>query len=382
MTLRLAVVGLGQIGRAHAARIQASAECCLAGLASPTTAAGPEASAFGAPLFADLGALLAAVRPDGVILATPNALHLSGALMCIAAGLPVLVEKPIADNLANAQQLVDAARRAGVPVLVGHHRRYSASLEAAQALIDSGRLGRLVAVTGSATFVKPASYFAEAPWRSQPGGGPMLINLVHEIDNLRALLREQAGEIVAVQAMASNATRGGAVEDTAVINLRFASGLLGSFLLSDTAASPHSWEQTSGENTAYDHHADQDCYMVAGTQGSLQVPSLRLYRYADEASWWQPLKAETPVAAGLATGAAAVDPLDRQLAHFCAVIRAEAPPRVSAESALRTLQVTLAVAEAAHTGQLVQLPPALAQLPKSTNSHPQESRDARRSQRP
>jgi len=201
-----------------------------------------------------------------------------------------------------------------------------------------------VAVNGSATFAKPDSYFADGPWRGQPGGGPILINLVHEVDNLRALV----GEITAVQAFASSATRGLAVEDTVAINLRFANGALGSFLLSDCAASPHSWEQTSAENTAYDHHADQDCYVVAGSQGSLQLPTLNLYHYEGDCSWWLPLQRES-LAAELA------DPLQRQLAHFCAVLRGQAPPLVSADDALRTLRATLAVAEAARTGQVVRL---------------------------
>jgi predicted dehydrogenase len=105
-------------------------------------------------------------------------------------------------------------------------------MEKAQKLVRSGRLGRLVAVMGSATFFKPDLYFAEGPWRSQVGGGPILINMIHEVHNLRML----CGDIVAVQALASNAVRGHVVEDTVSISLRFSNGALGSFLLSDTAA--------------------------------------------------------------------------------------------------------------------------------------------------
>ena len=89
--------------------------------------------------------------------------------------------------------------------------------------------------------------------------------MIHEVHNLRML----CGDIVAVQAFASNATRGFAVEDTVAINLRFANGVLGTFMLSDTAACPRSWEQTSQENKAYPTYDDEDCYVITGTNGSL-----------------------------------------------------------------------------------------------------------------
>jgi predicted dehydrogenase len=115
--------------------------------------------------------------------------------------------------------------------------------------------------------------------------------MVHEVGNLRAMV----GEIVAVQAVASNATRKFAVEDTVAINLRFENGALGSFLLSDTAASPKSWEQTSQENKAYPTYSDEDAYVVIGSDGSLAVPTMRLKYYArkEDRSWWKPFKSET-----------------------------------------------------------------------------------------
>lgn len=341
--LRIAVAGAGVIGRAHIERLQASAACELVALVDPSPAPAARALAGEAvPVYADLADMLAAQQPDGVILATPNALHVPGALACIAAGVPCLVEKPIADNVADAQRLVDAVAASGVPVLVGHHRRHSAVLADAVAVIASGRIGRVVAVQASATFHKPDLYFTEAPWRAQPGGGPILINLIHEIDNLRALV----GDIAEVQAFASNATRGQAVEDTVAINLRFCNGALGTFLLSDAAASPRSWEQTSGENTAYDAHPEQDCYAIAGTHGTVMVPTQRVYHYEGERSWFAPLTLT-------ALPRTDVDPLVRQLAHFCAVIRREVAPIVSAQSALQTLRTTLAVAQAARSGQAV-----------------------------
>jgi predicted dehydrogenase len=340
--IRIAVAGAGLIGRRHIEVIQQSTGAVLCGMVDPAPASAELAGRLDVPLFASLGELLDKAKPDAVIVATPNTMHVPNGLECIAHGVPALVEKPISDSVAEAERLVAASDSAKVPVLVGHHRRHSPLLARARDLVAEGTLGQLVAVVGTALFYKPDHYFDEGPWRREPGGGPILINLIHEIDDLRAV----CGDIVAVQAFASNATRKFKVEDTVAINLRFASGALGTFMLSDTAASARSWEQTSGENKTYPHYDDEDCYLIVGTRGSLAVPTMRLKTYAGERSWWKPF--ETGV-----VDVARDDPLVRQLDHFCAVVRGEAAPRVSAREALETLRVTLGVDRAARTGLLV-----------------------------
>jgi predicted dehydrogenase len=209
-------------------------------------------------------------------------------------------------------------------------------------IVKSGRLGRLVAVVGTEMFCKPDQYFEDGPWRRQIGGGPLLINMVHEIGNLRAL----CGEIVAVQAFASSATRNFPVEDTVSVSLRFANGVLGSFMLSDTVAVPRSWEQTTREDPVFAAYPDEDCYVVAGTDGSLAIPTMRLRFYGDRAkrSWREPFEEET-------IGIERADPLTRQLANFCAVIRGTAEPVVSARDGLQNVRVLDAIRQAASGGQ-------------------------------
>ena len=347
-TLRIAVAGAGYIGQAHIGVVRRSADCTLAAVVDPSPAAKAHADAAGVPLYASLAQLFALDRPDGVILATPNALHVPQALECIAAGVPILLEKPVAATLAEGERLLQAQSGSAAKVLVGHHRAHSPILAKAKQVVDSGQLGRLVAVMGSATFLKPDHYFAEAPWRREPGAGPILLNMIHEVHSLRLL----CGEIAAVQAIASNAVRGFAVEDTVSINLRFASGVLGSFLLSDTAACPRSWEQTSQENPAYPSCADEDCYVITGTNGSLSVPTMRLKTYAraQDRSWWKPFEEGR-------VGMVRDDPLMRQLEHFVAVIRGQAQPLVSVRDGLANLRVTEAIVAAARSGATVELPP-------------------------
>jgi predicted dehydrogenase len=263
---------------------------------------------------------------DAVILATPNALHVDGGLACIARGLPVLIEKPLAVDVAGARRLVEAAASAGVHLLVGHHRRHNPIIATAKEIIESGAIGRVVSVQGMFWLRKPDDYF-EVAWRREPGAGPVLLNLIHDIDLLRYLV----GEIRSVQAVASNSVRGNAVEDAAAMVFEFESGAIGAFNVSDAIPSPWSWELTAGENPAYPR-TDQACYLIGGTGGSLEIPRLRVWTHEGGGGWYDPIvTTEHP--------AVPADPLVRQVEHFAAVIRGECEPLVSGEEGLRTLTV-------------------------------------------
>jgi predicted dehydrogenase len=342
--LQIVVVGAGAIGRAHIDLIRRSAECALAAVVDPAPHAGDLARELGVPHSHDLDALLAAQKPEGAIVASPNHLHVGQGLAFIAAGIPCLIEKPVAHDVANGERLCDAAEKAGVPVLIGHHRLHSPIIAEARKVVASGALGTIVAVMASALFYKPDGYFDEGPWRREPGGGPILINMIHEVATLRTL----CGEIAAVQAFTSNETRKHAVEDTASIILRFASGALGTVLVSDSAASSLSWEQTSREDPNFAYDPGKDNCVLAGTAGSLHIPSLRLRTFAGERSWRNPLDEHVHAPER-------GDPLERQLAHFCAVVRGEAKPLVTARDALQNLRVVEAIAEAARSGRTVRV---------------------------
>jgi len=337
------------IGVRHAEEVRECRSTELSAIVDPGPKAPEIAAKEKVPLCRSLAELIAKDKPDGIVLATPNHLHVEQGLECIAAGVPCLVEKPVGHTLEAGLRLVEAAEKAKHKLLVGHHRRHSPILHKAVEVVESGVLGRVVGVIGSAVFYKPDKGYFDPPneWRRQKGGGPILLNMTHEIGNLRAMV----GEIVAVQAFASNATRGFEVEDTVAINLRFENGALGTFLLSDTAASPKSWEQTSQENKAYTSYPDEDCYTIIGTDGSLGVPTMRLkyYKAKDGRSWWKPFEEQT-------IALERADPLANQIAHFAAVIRGEAKPLVSGRDGLQNLRVTDAIVEAAKSGKVVNVP--------------------------
>jgi predicted dehydrogenase len=259
----------------------------LSAVVDPSPAAVETAAKAGVPLYKSLDELFEKDRPDGVVLATPNKLHVEHSVKCIEAGVAQLLEKPIASTVAEGEELVKIVERKVARVLIGHHRAHSPIMAKAKQVIDSGVLGRLVGVMGSATFLKPDHYFEDAPWRKQAGSGPILLNMIHEVHNLRML----CGDIAAVQAFASHAVREFPVEDTVAISLRFANGALGTFLLSDTAACPRSWEQTSQENKAT-RLRGRDCYVITGTNGCLSIPTMRIKTYPrkEDRSWWKPFE--------------------------------------------------------------------------------------------
>ncbi len=337
--IRVALCGAGLIGRSHAAILAAlpREEAALVAIADPSPEAAELAHALGVPHHADVEAMLDAVRPDAAIVATPNQLHGVHARACLDRGVAVLVEKPMAGDVATAEAMAAAAEAAGVPLLVGQFRRHSPVAVAARALVAAGALGRLVTVEVSSTVLKPAPYFDTA-WRRAPGGGPILINLVHDID----LLRHLCGEIDTVQAMTSGAVRGLGVEDTAAVLLRFEAGALGTVILSDAAASPFCWDQTVGETPHFPRSA-VDPYRLSGTEGTLEVPSLRLWRYPGARGWTERFETrEHPVTPA--------DPLERQTRHFLRVVRGEEAPLVSGADGARTVAATLAVALSAAEG--------------------------------
>lgn len=340
--VKIAVMGAGLIGKRHAAHARAQEGALLSAIIDPAPAGKAFAAEMGVTWYPAFDAVPASARPDGVIVATPNQLHVANGLELAAAGIPMLVEKPIADSVDGARKLVQAAEAAGVPLLVGHHRRHNPMIRKARETIDAGRLGRVLTLTGQFWLVKPDAYF-DVDWRRQEGAGPILINLIHDID----LFRYLCGEIVGVQAQSSNAVRGNPAEETAVAILRFANGALGTVSASDTVVSPWSWELTTGENPAYPRQ-DQSCYQIGGTHGSLTIPALELWNHTDKRGWWEPLKRER-------IPFVPEDPLQAQIRHFCAVIRGEEEPLVSGREGLATLAVIEAVKQAARSGGPVEV---------------------------
>jgi predicted dehydrogenase len=342
--VRIAVVGAGLIGRTHIAVLRAgNPDYTLAGVADPSPAAATEGQQLGYPVYATIDEMFDRANPEGVIVAVPNQLHVKVGLACIARKIPIIVEKPVADSVAEALELVEAGERANVPILTGHHRRHNPIMRKAAEIIANGGIGRMVAVNGLWLSHKPRDYF-NVTWRREAGGGPILINAIHDIDCLRML----CGDVETVSAVSSSATRKFAVEDTAGAVLHFASGAVGTLLISDTVSACWTWEMGSRENPDRPNDTE-NCYIVAGTKGSLTVPYLQ-HRWHEpgQESWDNPLTQ-------MRLKIRPADAYHEQMRNFANVIRGAGTPVLDGRGGTITLATTLAITRAAQTGTQVRV---------------------------
>ncbi|MDQ4501726.1 Gfo/Idh/MocA family oxidoreductase [Sinomonas sp. ASV322] len=348
--LRTALIGAGAIGAVHAQRIRASRDAELVGVADPSPASRALADDAGCAWSPDYVELLESHRPEAAIIAVPNALHEDVARECIGRGIPVLLEKPIADSIEAAARIAEASEATGVPVLVGHHRRHSPDMLTARRVVAEGELGRPVTANGMWMAKKPDDYF-EAAWRREPGGGLFLINLIHEIDCLRYVF----GNVATVQAMASNSVRGFDVEDTLALVLSFENGALATLVMTDSTPASWFWDVASGQGMAFPYEAGNS-FWFGGTKASLAVPSMELRWHGPGEDWRDPVLRKTvPIERS--------DCYANQLRQFIAVARDGAEPLCTAREGLLTLATTIAAREAAETGAGVDVRQLLATVP-------------------
>ena len=339
--VRLGLVGAGVIGARHVGAIEQCEGVDLVAIADPMPAAQAMAEAQGVALFVDIGAMLAEAECDGVIVSTPTEHHLHPTLAALDAGVHVLVEKPICADVEEAAQIVARVAATGRHVLVAHQRRYYPQVEKAREIIRSGALGQLVAVSGQWTLRKHESYY-DPEWRKRWQAGPIVTNLIHDMDAIRYI----CGEVESISAEVGNPVFGYEKEDVAALTIKFESGALGSFILSDQATSPWTWEMALGENISIPQ-TGQNAMRFMGREGSLEFPNLVVWKNtAQPHDWTQPMVSE-------AIPLTAEDAYTVQMQHFAAVIRGDAEPRIDAADAARSLAATVAVMESARTGMRV-----------------------------
>jgi predicted dehydrogenase len=343
--VRLASIGVGMIGHVHATLADQIEACDYVAICDADPSKEPMARELGVNYYRNYEEMIEQETLDGVMISLPNEMHEPVGTYCANNGLHLFVEKPIASTVEAAEKLIASARRNNVQLLIAHHRRFNPMIVATREMIRNGELGDIVGISILWCMYKPSEYFVAGPWRKQKGGGPILINTIHEIDNLRYLY----GEIERVYAEVSNKTRKFEVEDTVSISLRFTDGTLASILMSDAAPSLWGYECTMGENPFF-YPTRGNIYHFLGTKASLTFPGMQKVSYADpsKVGWQHPITTEQ-------LHIKSADPYPDQLKHFCKVVKGEEHPRTSGEDALRTLRVTMAVLESGESNQPIMM---------------------------
>jgi UDP-N-acetylglucosamine 3-dehydrogenase len=151
---RIGVVGFGAIGRHHARNLRAMESVELVGIADTSPLALAQAAALGYPTFMSTKALLEAGL-DGAVIAVPTSLHADVAEPFIERDCPLLIEKPIAQSMELAKDVIGKCRRRGLPLMVGYVERYNPAMEVVRDFVAAGNLGRLISMSAKRVGVLP-----------------------------------------------------------------------------------------------------------------------------------------------------------------------------------------------------------------------------------
>jgi UDP-N-acetyl-2-amino-2-deoxyglucuronate dehydrogenase len=227
-TVGLGVVGpSGVIGRKHVAEVAASPYARLVAIHDVNQdPAREQAAELNTKHHADLDSLLADPEIDAITIATPHPTHLAIALQAFEAGKHVLTEKPVAASPAEADEMVDAARAAGLTLGVVFQNRLRPDAIRVKQLVDEGYLGKLYRTSIMMASFRAQGYYDSAPWRGTwkgEGGGALFNQGVHYLD----LFQWLGGMPVNVVGQAGTLMHDIEVEDSASALVEYASGAQG-----------------------------------------------------------------------------------------------------------------------------------------------------------
>ena len=341
--VRIAVAGIGLIGLKHIEAIQKAKNVKLVLLIEKDKERRENLKKYNLPLYENIITATNHEKIDGMIISTPNTEHLKNSIDAINSGCNVLIEKSISTHSTDVKKLIKHKTLNNVEILVGHHRRHNPIIKKAKEIIDNGELGELKTVHINCLMHKPNQYYKSSKWRTKKGSGPILVNLIHDIDLINFL----CGDIISVQSQLKPSSKGFENEEVAGAILRFKNGMIGSVLVSDTVASPWSWELTARENEIYPS-TPESCYQIGGSVGSMSLPNLTIWKHQGQPDWYNPMTA-TKVPYEFS------DPLVNQINHFAEIIRNKTNPIISAETAMKTLMVIEAIHNSSKTNQIVEL---------------------------
>ncbi len=226
--IRFGLVGCGRIAQKHFEAVKKHGDQIeLAAVCDADSGVLQRASeATGAAPYGDLQSMLEQSDVDLVTICTPSGQHPEQAIQCARAGRHIMTEKPMATRWKDGLSMVQACDEAGVRLFVVKQNRRNATLQLLKKAVDEGRFGRIFMVHVNVFWTRPQEYYDSAGWRGtwEFDGGALMNQASHYVDLLDWLI----GPVHSVQAMTGTLARNIEVEDTAVMNVRWRSGALGS----------------------------------------------------------------------------------------------------------------------------------------------------------
>jgi len=237
--LNFALVGCGRIAKRHS-ELLGNAQIPGARLAAVCDIVPDKASRIGAqfsvPHFPDMHQMMTSGTPiDVVVVLTESGRHAEHVIALAQYGKHIIVEKPMALRLQDADAMIRACDEAGVKLFVVKQNRFNVPVVKLREALAAGRFGKLVMGTVRVRWCRPQSYYDQDEWRGTWAfdGGVLTNQASHHVD----LLEWMMGDVESVVAMSSTALAKIEAEDTAVVIVRFASGALGA-IEATTAARP------------------------------------------------------------------------------------------------------------------------------------------------
>lgn len=241
-SLRFALVGCGRIAARHA-ELLASGSIAGGRLVAVCDVVEDRAVELGrkheVPSFNNMHEMARTLDVDVFVVLTESGYHAQHVIELAEHGAHIMVEKPMALRLDDADAMIRACDTAGVRLFVVKQNRFNVPVVKAREALEAGRLGKLVLGTVRVRWCRPQHYYDQANWRGTWAldGGVLTNQASHHVD----LLEWMMGDIDSVHAMSSTALADIEAEDTAVVTLRFTNGALG-VIEATTATRPRDLE--------------------------------------------------------------------------------------------------------------------------------------------
>ena len=339
--IRFGLVGCGRIAQRHA-KVLSGDKVAGARLGAVCDIMPDKAyelaSKFDVPAFMDMHEMMNREELDVAVVLTESGLHARHVMELAQYKKPIIVEKPMALSLDDADRMIEATLANAIPLFVVKQNRYNVPIIRVRQALESGRFGRLVLGSVRVRWCRTQDYYDQAPWRGtwRLDGGVLSNQASHHID----LLQWMMGEPESVFAMGRTALADIEAEDTAVVTVRFRNGALG-VVEATTATRPSDLEGSLS---------------LLGERGSAVVGGFAL----NEMHTWQfetPFAEDDEVLANASTNPPDVYGYGHAAFydHVLRTLTAGAPPPVDGIEGRRSLELITAVYESMETGREVDL---------------------------